>query len=348
MQTRALTSIPLLLLSAALIAGPAFAADTMAGGKGSAAAGASRDAPLTLPAKAAPRPVPKIDPASLARGPLALDPAAALDSMGTVTLSRDGSVSRQPASTGMRAILDEEMKGSGKGTPGATVQGKDDRTQITHIDVNTYPESTVGWLWTQDQKGDWTTCTGTLIGTKYVLTAAHCVYDSPTATFVKAMTFIPGETDSKTAPFGQFDWEHVNVLQGFVDNYDGKNYGSVMPWDLAVIELSDTAGTQAGYMGFRVDNGKDFHAIMVSYPGDKPDGTMWTQTCDVPTKDFGDEVFKHSCDTAPGSSGAALYEDSTGKGEWYIRGINVAEDDNNNYGLRITGTTFQFISDLLQ
>src|SRR5882724_10594629 len=110
MQTRAMTTISLLLLSAAVIAAPAFAADAVAGSKGGVAAGASRDAPLVLPGKATPRPLPTIDPASLPRGPLGLDPAAAAESMGTVTLARDGSVSEQPASSGMRAILEEEMK----------------------------------------------------------------------------------------------------------------------------------------------------------------------------------------------------------------------------------------------
>ena len=47
--------------------------------------------------------------ADLSRGPLALDPAAAADSMGTVTLSRDGAVSEQPASEGLRAILEQAM-----------------------------------------------------------------------------------------------------------------------------------------------------------------------------------------------------------------------------------------------
>jgi hypothetical protein len=131
MQTRAMTSIPLLLLGAALLAGPAFAADAVAGAKGSADTGASRDAPFVLPGNPMPRVLPTVDATTLSRGPLALDPAAALDSMGTVTLARDGSVTEQPASSGMRAILEEEMKGSGKSAPGAAVIGEDDRAQIT-------------------------------------------------------------------------------------------------------------------------------------------------------------------------------------------------------------------------
>jgi len=343
MQTRALTKISLLMLSVAIFATPALAADAVAGHKAETAPTTNRDAPLTLPGKVSPKPTPTVDAASLSRGPLALDPTGAAESMGTVTLSRDGSVSEQPASEGLRGILDQEIKGSNPTmSTDRNIVSKDDRSQVT--DTSTYPAITVGWLWTQDQKGNWTTCTGTLIGPKTVLTAAHCVYDHATGGWVQAMTFIPGEIDANTAPYGQFDWANVNILKGFIDNYDGKNYGSVMPWDLAEIELADAAGDQLGWMGFKADDASELKATMIGYPGDKPDGTMWQDSCDVPVKNFGDQVFMHDCDSYAGSSGSALWEDA-GKGDLYIRGINVAEDDKNNYGLRLIDSYFQFIQD---
>jgi V8-like Glu-specific endopeptidase len=343
MQTKKLASISALLLGASLLAAPAFAADAVAGHKGTAAPATNRDAPLTLPGKVAPKPVPKVDASSLSRGPLALDPAAAVESMGTVTLAHDGSVSEQPASEGLRGILESAIKGSNPTmSADRTVVGSEDRTQIT--DSSTYPAITVGWLWTQDQKGNWATCSGTLIGPKTVLTAAHCVYDHDTGGWVQSMTFIPGATDAETAPYGQFDWANVNILKGFIDNYDGKNYGSVMAWDLAEIELQENAGDQLGWMGFKVDDASELKATEIGYPGDKPDGTMWQSTCDVPPANFGDQVYWHDCDTYAGSSGSAMWEDA-GSGDLYIRGINVAEDDQVNYGLRLIDPYFQFIQD---
>jgi V8-like Glu-specific endopeptidase len=342
MQARSFSSIAALMLGVALVATPAFAADTVAGNKGTPAA--NRDAPVTLPGKVTPMPVPKVDASSLSRGPLGLDPAAAAESMATLTHSADGSDSETPASGELRDILTQAIQGSGKQSMSTdrVVTGADDRTQVT--DTTQYPDYAVGWLIIQDQKGDYSTCTGTLIGPKTVITAAHCVYDHETGGWVKDIIFAPGATDAQTAPFGTFEWADANILKGFVSNYDGKNYGSAMPWDLAVIELKDEAGNQLGWMGFRVDDAIDFKANVIGYPGDKPDGTMWQTKCDVPPDHFGDQIYYHDCDTYAGSSGSAMWEDA-GKGDLYIRGINVAEDDKVNYGVRLIKPYFQFIQD---
>ncbi|MDO8359216.1 MAG: serine protease [Devosia sp.] len=343
MHMRSLTTISALMLGVALVATPAFAAGSTAGSKGSGPVAVNRDAPLSLPAGVTPKPVPKVDASTLSRGNLGEDPAAALASMGTVTLSRDGSVAETPASEGMRAILEQEMQGSNPSmTTDRVVDATDDRVQIT--DSSGYPSAVIGWLWAQDQKGNWSTCTATLIGPKTVITAAHCVYDHDTGGWVQAMSFLPGMTDAESAPFGQFDWANINILKGFIDNYDGTNYGSVMPWDLAEIELAEPAGDQLGWLGFRVDDASDFKAEIIGYPGDKPDGTMWDVKCDIPAANFGDQIYWHNCDTYAGSSGSSMFEDA-GKGDLYVRGINVAEDDKVNYGVRLIDSYYQFIID---
>ena len=108
--------------------------------------------------------------------------------------------------------------------------------------------------------------------------------------------------------------------------------------------LADIAvGCCLGWLGFRVDDASNWAATNIGYPGDKPDGTMWKNTCDIKSDQFGDLIFWHTCDTFAGSSGSAMWEDQ--KGDLYIRGINVAEDDKVNYGVRFTESYYQFIID---
>ena len=338
MQLRAMTTA--ILLGAALLATPVLA--QTAGNKGPADIPANRDAPFALPGEAKPMPPLKIDASTLSRGPLALDPAAALESMGTETLNRDGTIDSKPASEGLRAILEKEMKGSEAAPAERIVDSTDDRVQIT--DASDYPSRIVGWLWSQAPDDSWSTCSATLVGPYTVITAAHCVYIHEQNGWIKQMVFLPGVTDPESAPFGQFDWENINVLKGYIENYDGTNYGSAMPWDLAVITLAEDAGNQLGWIGFRVDDASQWAATIIGYPGDKPDGTMWKAQCDIAPDQFGDQIFYHTCDTFAGSSGSSMFEDAGG-GDLYVRGINVAEDDKVNYGVRFIDSYYQFIID---
>ena len=67
--------------------------------------------PISLPGAVVAKATPKVDAATLSRDILGTDPATALANLGTVSLSRDGSVSEAPASDALRGIFEEMVKG---------------------------------------------------------------------------------------------------------------------------------------------------------------------------------------------------------------------------------------------
>ena len=58
-------------------------------------------------------------------------------------------------------------------------------------------------------------CTGTLIGTRHVLTAGHCVYDIQTThKMVSSLDFAPG-MNGHGRPNGVVQWQNVRILSQF-------------------------------------------------------------------------------------------------------------------------------------
>jgi V8-like Glu-specific endopeptidase len=346
MKLQTFTTVAALLAGIALV-NPAFA-QAGAPSKGSGEAIESRDAPVSLP-DAKPMATPKVDPEKASR---ALDPAGAADSYGTVTLSKDGSVTEEPASDAVRAIVNE-MTAAPVGSPaGALTVGADDRVQIT--DSSQYPFTAIGWLFGQNQSDGWATCSAALIGPKTVITAAHCVYDHWNGGWMKQLMYVPGAVDATSAPFGVFDWDSVHILQGYLSNYDGETYDSVMPWDLAVINLIEPAGDTLGWLGFQVDNHGNWNAGILGYPADKPEGTMWFSKCAITDKNYEGLLpvetgnsFWHTCDTFSGSSGSSIWE--LGDQDLpYVNGVNVAEDSQRNYATEINEANFAWLSQYYQ
>ena len=111
MTIRSAKLATILMVGAALAATPVLAQAVTAGNQGPADIPTNRAAPLTLPGTLTPMPTPQVDPATT-RDIFAMDPAQALDSLGTVSLDRSGDVTETEASDALRAAFETETRGN--------------------------------------------------------------------------------------------------------------------------------------------------------------------------------------------------------------------------------------------
>lgn len=276
---------------------------------------------------------------------------------GFTTISRsfgDGKETKTPASEEMRGLIIESLKGGNGEAPSGVkdeegvdpnrqVFGDDDRVQIT--ETSKFPFRVIGQLWTKVDDENWGSCSATLIGPSTIITAAHCIYSHDHGGWGQAAEFYPG-LDGENAPFGVANVTNANILEGFVSQYKD-NYGSVVAYDLAVLELDAKMGDELGWMSFgSFAKPASFTANIVGYPGDKPASTMWRASCDVNEQDFNETNFAYLCDTYPGSSGSSVYLYNKDKKERVILGVNIAENPQFNLATRLNAAYFKWVKDL--
>jgi V8-like Glu-specific endopeptidase len=180
------------------------------------------------------------------------------------------------------------------------VIGKDERYQITKDNSRVIHRS-IGLLEIRYAK-DWYMCSGTVVGPKHVITAAHCLFEN--GKFPDEVKFYPGiknSPETTRAPFGVFKAVNVQVFAGYAQTDGEPDYDvgmisvdrqmPVAPLSLAVApEYSQT----------------DNHTLKVTgYPGDKDYGTMWESQWTY-SSTFKASNNSHLLDTMPGMSGSSI------------------------------------------
>ncbi|SHO56772.1 trypsin-like serine peptidase [Vibrio quintilis] len=163
-------------------------------------------------------------------------------------------------------------------------------------------------------------CTGTLIGEKYVLTAGHCVSNG-SGSWYKELDFSAGQNGS-SKPWGTTSWKTAVTTSAWLNSGDSNN-------DYALIVLDEAPN--GGYASWGVYSGGS-HEV-TGYPGDKPFGTMWTDSGS--TTAVSDYRICYTFDTAGGESGSAIRDSGN-----VIRGIHTTGSTSRNCGTRLTSSVY--------
>lgn len=173
------------------------------------------------------------------------------------------------------------------------VVGADDRQQITRKNKKNIHES-IGMIFYKSRDGYTYYCTGTVIGPRHVVTAAHCIESASTDYY-----FMPGNISK---PFINVEYrlprKAIKSLLGIpfpgfsTDTATKTDVGIIIfPEDLKVPELP-----------LKVSEHSSENVTITGYPTDKPQGTMWEDSGLMTNGQY-------QLDTFGGQSGSAVRND---------------------------------------
>eukprot|EP01024_Parvocaulis_polyphysoides_P060884 TRINITY_DN6683_c0_g4_i1.p2 TRINITY_DN6683_c0_g4~~TRINITY_DN6683_c0_g4_i1.p2 ORF type:complete len:263 (-),score=15.87 TRINITY_DN6683_c0_g4_i1:181-969(-) len=223
-----------------------------------------------------------------------------------------------------------------------------------------YPWRAIGRLTylKSDGSNENMTCSGVLVGSRHILTAAHCGWDKEAGRVVQSAQFSPAHT-GQSASFGYAQVVQILIHPLFVP------MGYAHQYDISMMILDRDIGYDVGWMGIGNDDCEkpEYTLNIVGYPSDKqlPMYHMWSTDCSNVRFACENSLIRHTCDTYQGMSGAPLFtyrcesenDDQICPREvrqFSLRGLHVAGDAvrNENFAVGFTPLILEQVLQWLQ